>query len=114
MITAVALFGEVFVSLSLDSSGGRVLTAGMSGEKFGAGFEVWDFSYITPFVSAFKDIDLGDFVVRLETKIGLSQKPYFSLETFFWRRFRGIKWGFGYAILIGSTVRFPVLLRLGW
>ncbi|AIY87056.1 MULTISPECIES: hypothetical protein [unclassified Thermotoga] len=116
VIVSVQMMGDIFVSFSYDfSEGETVSSVGMDTGEFTAGVELWDFSSICFFVGAVRNLDLGDFMFTLETRVGFSSKPYLAVVNFFWKKHEGVKWGFGYSITLkDSSIRFPLFVRLGW
>ncbi|PLV56315.1 hypothetical protein [Thermotoga sp. SG1] len=104
-----------FVGFSIDFSGKTSMALGVDNGWFTAGVELWNVSDFSFFVGALRNVDLKDFTLTLETRVGLSIKPYFGFITFFWKRYGNTKWGFGYTILFrDSQLSLPLFIRLGW
>jgi len=112
---STCVMSGAFVSLSTDFSGTTSIALGVDNGKFTAGVELWDVSDLSFFVGAVRNVDLRDFMLTLETRVGLSMKPYFGLITFFWKKYGKVRWGFGYRVLLkDSQISLPVFIRLGW
>jgi len=114
-VLSTCVMGGAFVGFSIDFSGTTSMAFGVDNGRFTAGVELWDVSNFSFFVGALRNVDLKDFMLTLETRVGLSIKPFFGLVTFFWKKYGKVRWGFGYRVLLkDSQISLPVFIRLGW